>query len=266
MNITFKARFLKQWTLYEDKIVYGKEEILIKDIQDVNLAYTASLATNGVIVILVGEKRYNLVYPNKMKAEGLKAFEYLKDNCINKTNSVNKTQKSISSIQEEIKNLPHSDLFGTKKEVFELPNIIENDEKIKALTSGLTDGNTWLIVATNKRIIMLDKGMIYGVKQVDIPLNRINSISHSKGMLLGKISITDGAVTRTIENIANQTISFFCDTVKKEIELSKNAENTINTSNTYSAADEIMKFKELLDLGLLTQEEFNKKKKDILNI
>ena len=38
------------------------------------------------------------------------------------------------------------------------------------------------------------------------------------------------------------------------------------TSSAASSADEIMKFKELLDSGVITQEEFNEKKKELLGV
>ena len=38
------------------------------------------------------------------------------------------------------------------------------------------------------------------------------------------------------------------------------------TSSAASSADEIMKFKELLDSGVITQEEFDAKKKEILGV
>lgn len=136
------------------------------------------------------------------------------------------------------------------------------------MTSGLTDGNTWLMVCTNRRVLMLDKGMLYGLKLIDIPLDRINSISHSKGLVLGKISITDGAVTRTIENISNVTVSFFSDAVNKEIEIYKKSKNVTTTQviKEASPADELIKYKQLLDMGALTEEEFDIKKKEILGL
>ena len=44
---------------------------------------------------------------------------------------------------------------------------------------------------------------------------------------------------------------------------SKNAPVVVNN---LSAADEIKKYKELLDLGIITQEEFDQKKKQLLNL
>ncbi|XZM33633.1 PH domain-containing protein [Clostridium perfringens] len=266
MNLTFKASFQKEWTILDDRIIYGGREILFTHIQSAKLFCKSSFATNGVIQIIVDGKSINLVYPHKLKVYGEKALTYLLDNYGIKEEKENR--KSISEVHEEINSLLCKDDWGTKKEIAELPSVLSIDEHIKAMTSGLTDGNTWLIVCTNKRVLMLDKGMIYGLKLIDIPLDRINSISHSKGLLLGKISITDGATIRTIENVSNETLNFFTDTVSKEIEIYKQAKNTPVTQvvNAMSTADEILKFKQLLDMGVLTQEEFECKKKELLGL
>lgn len=271
MNLSFKAKMLKSWTLLDDKVIYGDREILFNEIQSVKVMFKSTFASNGVIQIIVDNKVITLAYPNKSKVDGEKAILFLQDNYggkeqLQKEKSANKI--SVNGIQAEIDALPCKDSWGTRKEITELPALLGKEEHIKAMTSGLTDGNTWLIVCTNRRILMLDKGMIYGLKLIDIPLDRINSISHSKGLLLGKISITDGATTRTIQNVANTTVSFFADTVNKEIELYKQAKNTrLNqVINTTSDADEIIKYKQLLDMGALTQEEFDAKKKQLLGL
>lgn len=260
MELTFSTMLTKKWTLLDDKIIYGDDEILLSDIQSLKLACKSRVTTNGVIQIKVNNKFINLAYPNKLKKEGEIAFKYLQDN-----NNYQPTTK-LGEIINEINNLPVKDNWGTRKEIAELPNILADDERIKAITSGLTEGNTWLIVCTNKRVLMLDKGLIYGLKVVDIPLDRINSISHSKGLLLGKISITDGALTRTIDNVSNTTVSFFADTVNKEVELFKSAKisPTMQVIHNASPTDELIKCKQLLDMGVLTQEEFDEKKKELL--
>lgn len=266
MNLSFKVALQKPWTLLDDKLIYGKNEISLDDIQSVKLFSKASLLTNGVIQITVNKKVLNLAFSNKDKKEGNEALVYLLDNYGGAETQSNK--KLMGEILREIDALPAKDDWGTRKEIAELPNILRIDETIKAMTSGLTDGNTWLIVCTNNRVLMLDKGMIYGLKLIDIPLDRINSISHSKGLVLGKISITDGATTRTIENVSNTTVSFFTDTVNKEIENYKRGQkaNITQIVNNSSAADELMKYKQLLDMGALTQGEFDLKKKELLGV
>lgn len=54
---------------------------------------------------------------------------------------------------------------------------------------------------------------------------------------------------------------------EEEFEREKAAQNTAPTSApTTSVADELKKFKELLDMGIITQEEFDEKKKQLLGI
>ena len=48
------------------------------------------------------------------------------------------------------------------------------------------DGNTWLITLTDRRIIFLDKGMIYGLKQTTIDLDKVNAVSGETGLFLEK--------------------------------------------------------------------------------
>lgn len=266
MNLSFKITFQKPWTLLDDRIIYADREILLTEIQLVKVLARPTFATNGVIHIMVDNKPIVLAYPNKSKEDGERAISYLQENYGSKEEKMNR--RSLNDIQAEINSLPCKDDWGTRKEIAELPAILGKDEHVKAMTSGITEGNTWLMVCTDKRVLMLDKGMLYGLRLIDIPLDRINSISQSKGLVCGEISITDGATTRTIENITNGTVSFFADTVNKEIQLCKQAKVTPVTQvvNTASAADELIKYKQLLDMGVLTQEEFAAKKKELLNL
>lgn len=265
MNLNFKNPLVKSWTLLDDKIIVKDKEILLADIEKVELAVKGGRFTNGLIQITANQKIINLIYPAKSLEDGLTAFDYLEKNCNKQFKSIKKTRIDI---ENEMKDLPHVHEYYTRKEIAELPSLLEGEESIKAMTSGLTDGNTWLIVCTDKRVLMMDKGLIYGLKLIDIPLDRINSISHSKGLIMGKVAITDGATTRTIDNIPNATVAFFADTVSKEVEIYKQKKNApiAREVQTISGADELMKYKELLDMGVLTQEEFEVKKKEILNL
>jgi predicted Zn-dependent peptidase len=52
----------------------------------------------------------------------------------------------------------------------------------------------------------------------------------------------------------------------EEYKTAKNAPATTVIQNTFSVADEIKKFKELLDMDIITQEEFDAKKKELLGL
>ncbi|AUN14112.1 Uncharacterised protein [[Clostridium] sordellii] len=272
MNLKFKATLQKEWILLDDKIIYGGREILLTDIESVDLMFKSSVGSNGLINIVANGKKVRLIYPDKSKENAEKALVYLLDNCGTEEEKLKYKKKleykrSTQDVKDEINTLPYKSVWGTRKEVSELPTILGEDEHIKAITSGLTDGKTWLIVCTTKRVLMLDRGMI-GLTLIDTPLDKINTITHTKGLLFGKILITDGATTRAIENIPNKTISFFADTVNNEVEVYTRSKNTFTTQvvNDVSPADELIKYKQLLDMGALTEEEFDIKKKEILGL
>ena len=135
-------------------------------------------------------------------------------------------------------------IWGTKKEVKELTNIIGDDEIITYATSGVYEGHTWLIVSTSKRIILLDKGMLFGVNQIEIPLSKVNAVKYRKGLFVGEIEIWDGASMFRVKNVLKKTLIPFVNAVNDSIEE--------------------IEYKKLLDEGTITQEEFNKKKKELL--
>lgn len=167
--------------------------------------------------------------------------------------------KSLKDIKEMLSK-SGSLILGTKKEVKELTNIINDDEIITYATSGVYDGHTWLVVSTNKRIIFLDKGMLFGVNQIEIPLSKVNTVKYKKGLFVGEIEIRDGASMFRVKSVLKKTLIPFINAVNNSIEEIKKTQN----SPKLSVADEIMKFKRLLDEGAITQEEFDKKKKELL--
>lgn len=72
---------------------------------------------------------------------------------------------------------------------------------------------------------------------------------------------TDSSKYHTAQSTAQSCISAL------EIILDEVQANSVNTATTQnSPADEIMKYKQLLDTGAITQEEFEAKKKQLLNL
>lgn len=169
---------------------------------------------------------------------------------------------TYEEVKQQIKDLGYADTFGTKKEIKYLPEILKEDEKVLGLTSGLMDGNTWIIAFTKKRIIFLDKGMFYGLKQVETPLSKINSIEHSTGFLMGDIAIWDGASKMKIGCILKESVVPFVNALNDTIDELKSP--TTPTLGNVSVSDELIKLSELKEKGILTEDEFLEQKRKIL--
>ncbi len=162
-----------------------------------------------------------------------------------KTASKSERQAYYNRIAEEM----GDDQFFTKKELHYLPEVLRDGEQVLAFTSGLKDGNTWLIVLTDRRILFLDKGMIYGLKQESIPLNRVNSISGNTGLLLGKIVITDGSRSHEITNVWKKTVKRFTNRCQEELDRSISPHQPVpqadvHESDPYAILEKLFELKE----------------------
>lgn len=84
-------------------------------------------------------------------------------------------------------------------------------------------------------------------------LNPLDANSHQAG------------VTCSVKNVTAKQIYNSCKSTFEEAKAKLLQPTTVNTSTT-SNADEILKYKNLLDIGAITQEEFEQKKKQLLGL
>lgn len=178
--------------------------------------------------------------------------------------------RTLESIKAEIAALGEVDLFGTAKEVSHLPKILHDDENIKYLTSGLMDGTTWLVVCTQKRVLLLDHGFLFGFKQSEMNLENINSISFQTGLLFGAIEIWHGGARMLIENCDKKTVKPFTDAVNAAMQAIKKGQGSASQAPVTSSSDDVVSQLErlaaLLEKGILSQEEFQAQKKKLLGL
>jgi hypothetical protein len=177
-----------------------------------------------------------------------------------KTASKKELKNEYNRIAKEI----GDDQFFTKKELNYLPDILQNGEQILTFSSGLMGGNTWLITLTDRRILFLDKGMIYGLKQEAIPLNRVNAVSGSTGIFFGKIVITDGARDREITNVWKKTVRIFTNKCQEAIDAINRHQLPTSPQTEEDPYVKLEKLASLKEKGIISQEEFEREKKKIL--
>lgn len=157
--------------------------------------------------------------------------------------------------------------FGTKKEFFHLPEILNNGEQPLAIASGMMDNNTWLITLTNQRVIFLDKGMMYGVKQIDVSLRNIVSVGGKTGIILGEIMISTSGQNYTVKNVMKASVIPFTNLIN-ETKNGLNDEKKTSELPMPETSDFISKLERLASLkekGILSEEEFQQQKQRILN-
>jgi hypothetical protein len=176
---------------------------------------------------------------------------------------------TLEQVKQQIADYPHTYIFWTWKEVRKLPKILEKDEPVKAVTSGLMENATWLLVCTDRRLIFLNCGMFYGVRQVQMPLDRIQSIDYDFTIYFGSIKVWDGASHFSIGMIARSSILPFVKTAEELMYAVRKSHGQkvpdAPSPATMDVTSQLIKLAELKDAGHLTQEEFNAQKQKLLS-
>ncbi|RZI03267.1 SHOCT domain-containing protein, partial [Staphylococcus aureus] len=79
--------------------------------------------------------------------------------------------------------------------------------------------------------------------------------------------IHHGSSSIAIGSISKNTVSRMAETIQEQISIRESSMKSSNSEKmSFSVADELIKYKELLDVGVISQEEFDKKKQQLLDI
>ncbi len=116
------------------------------------------------------------------------------------------------------------------------------------------------IVVTDKRIY----GKVGFGKRIDLPLDSVSAVAVSSVLTQGvSVSTASGRITffylSSRNTISEEIRKLLINRQTNGFSAEASVEKTTN-------ADELKKYKELLDIGAITQEEFDAKKKELLGL
>ena len=180
-----------------------------------------------------------------------------------------KIMPTLEQIKTQIKSIDGLSKFLGRREIKELPDILWENENVENLIQGMYNNGNGILVATNKRLIFIDKGLVFGLKVEDFPYDKISSIQYSTGLLLGKLTIFASGNKAVIDNVEKKRVRIFGDFVRNKISSKNTVETPTNQSQqkTDTSDDIVSKLERLAKLkeqGILTEKEFIQQKQKIL--
>ncbi len=184
-----------------------------------------------------------------------------------KLNEESSKNSKLNEIKEQIKNLNLSNAsqFLGRKEINELPQILAVNENVNNIVQGTYNNGSGILVSTNRRLIFIDKGLLYGLKVEDFPHDKISSIQYETGLLLAKIKIHTSGNIALIDNVEKSSARQFSEFVRDYISQPKQQEQiVVQTPSETSILDQLEKLGKLKEMGILTEEEFSDQKKKLL--
>lgn len=223
--------------------------------------------SDGGVVCYSCFKKINNVNPGiafKLKNYSLADIKNLLEAKQNDNDLKNARLNEIKKQIQELKLSNISNHLG-RKEINELPQILAESETIDNIAQGTYNNGQGILVSTNRRLVFVDKGLLYGLKVEDFPLDKITTIQYETGFLLGEIKIHTSGNIAKIDNVEKATARAFAEFVRNKLSQSKEATATI-INNQPDVYDQLEKLAKLKEQGILTQEEFDTQKKKLLNL
>ena len=117
------------------------------------------------------------------------------------------------------------------------------------------------LTVTNKRIY----GKVAWGKRVDLPLDSISSTGTSRFLNGVAVATSSGRIVFRLVKNRNEIYQTINNLLIERQQNKMNGTSAV-IEKTADPADQLKKFKELLDSGVITQEEFDAKKKQLLGV
>lgn len=126
------------------------------------------------------------------------------------------------------------------------------------ITGNATDGEKTIYYSDVIGVQYKPSKATIGYLQLETASSQMNNLRDNH--------FNENSFTFDISTVSNERMAEVADYVKKRVEEVKRSGGVHVVQQSASGADELKKFKELLDAGVITEEEFAEKKKQILGI
>ena len=169
-------------------------------------------------------------------------------------------------LNRQINKLDGVSRWSGSKELKELPQILWEDEEVENIVQGIYASRNGIAVSTDRRLIFLDKGLMYGLRVEDFAYDKITSIQYQTGLVFGEITIFASGNRAEIKQIPKDQVRPFAENVRARLSSNKaqlsQAKPEIKTQDLVSQLERLA---QLRASGVLTEEEFQVQKARILN-
>jgi hypothetical protein len=161
---------------------------------------------------------------------------------------------------------------GSKREIRRLPEHLWHDERVDFLAGGTYGPGTGVLVLTNRRLLFLKDGFTAKVSE-DFPLDKVSSVQWHTGLLFGTITIFASGNKAEIKDVQKPDGKALTDAVRARIAGVAPAEAAAApvaapasaAGGTVDAHERLRRLAELHRDGILTDDEFNAKKQQLLD-
>jgi len=160
-----------------------------------------------------------------------------------------------------------------KKQIDRAQSVLQADEQVLDVTTGMIEvtrlgaktSRNGAILVTDRRVILYTK-KIGGYEMNDHVYGLLTALDYKKGMMFGNITFAASGDRTHVSQVPKEDIERVAKAIRARMAGSQNGGSPSNGTPQASAADEIRKLAELHRGGILTDEEFAAKKRQLLGL
>jgi hypothetical protein len=165
---------------------------------------------------------------------------------------------TYEEFEKAVKALGQKIGFTNKPAFVAVHKMIAEGETIKGAGSCVEGNGNGAIIVTGRNFYSSRKTSLIAFENTVIPLEKITSFSSSG--LIPKLLVSEGTLLHTYPTVNN------IESILSAIRTGKSTPQPEAPQAQKDATDELRKFKSLLDDGVITQEDFDKKKAQLLGL
>jgi hypothetical protein len=156
--------------------------------------------------------------------------------------------------------------IGGRREIKKLGDHLWPDERVDEITTGYYGGGSGLIVLTDRRLFFIKDGWV-SKSHEDFPLDKVSSVSFSSGLMLGGITVFASGNKAEIKNVNKDDGKRIVDNMRSRLSGPTKAAAAASSGAAPAPdpVEQLKKLGELHDAGVVTDEEFESKKRDLLS-
>jgi hypothetical protein len=167
-------------------------------------------------------------------------------------------------VAEALDRLGKMGRFFGRREALALTNYVHLDERVVELAQGVYDKHQGMLVLTTRRLFFFDKTLM-SAKVEEFDLNAIGALAFSKKLGGESIDIAISGRSATISQVAHGRAETLIAAFRQVRSGARAPGPAPHATSAPDLADQIRKLSELHHAGILTSEEFNSKKADLLS-
>ena len=156
--------------------------------------------------------------------------------------------------------------FGAGREIKRLTGHLWEGEIVDQMTTGAYGKGTGLVVLTDRRLLFVQDGIMSNTTE-DFPMDKVSSVQWSSGMVMGSVTIFASGNKSEIKNVNKDDGKEMVDKIRHRISAPASPAPPPSTTTDVLQADpmeQLKKLAELRDAGVVTPEEFETKKAELL--